>query len=245
MQPLKQLYRKDYEGEQVITDLVHQGQDWVKTTEFIPNQIANMQVSNRALILGNGETRLEIDMRLIANHRAGLRGSNRLQTYGCNALYRDYAPDFLIATGDRIVNEIATSGYADDNIVYASGWALASYPGKFYLIPQDPAYNAGTIATYLACFDGHKKIFLLGFDGNDSPNYNYNVYADTSAYPARRQNVSEEFWIKSMSQVFKTYPDVDFVRVAPTQRFRMPEPWKYFTNLRQIDFRQFVLEADL
>jgi hypothetical protein len=102
MQPLKQLYRKDYQGEQVTTNLVHQGQDWVKTTEFIPNQIANMQVSNRALILGNGETRLGVNMQLIANHRAGLRGSNRLQTYGCNALYRDYAPDFLINAGGLI-----------------------------------------------------------------------------------------------------------------------------------------------
>jgi hypothetical protein len=245
MQTLKQLYRRDYEGEEVTTNLVHQGQDWVKTTEFVPNQIANMQVSNRALILGNGETRLGIDMQLIANHRAGLRGSNRLQTYGCNALYRDYVPDFLIATGDRIVNEIVSSGYANDNIVYANGWAIATYPNKFYLIPQDPAYNAGAIATYLACFDGHKKIFLLGFDGNDTPNYNYNVYADTPAYPARRQTVTENFWTKAMSQVFKTYPDVDFVRVAPTPRFRMPEEWKYFTNLRQIDFRQFVMEADL
>jgi len=245
MQKIQQLYRKNYLGEDVVTTLRHINSAWKETTEFIPNQIKNLQVSNRALIIGNGETRLDVDMRLIANHRAGLRGTNRLQTYGCNALYRDYAPDFLVATGREIVHEIANSGYCNNNVVYANGAAIAEYPQKFYLIPQNPPWNSGALATYLACFDGHKKIFLLGFDGNDTPNYNYNVYAGTNSYPPKQQTVSESYWTQAMSVVFNTYPEVDFVRVAPTASFRMPELWKYHTNVRAINFRDFVLEADL
>jgi hypothetical protein len=245
MQTIKQLYRKDYLGEDVVTSLDHKNGDWVKTTEFIPNQIKNLQVSNRALIIGNGDSRLGVDLRLVANHRAGPRGLNRLQTYGCNAIYQDYRPDFLVVTGKEVVKEVSTTDYVNENVVYASSWAVAEYPKKFYLIPQNPNWNAGALATYLACFDGHKKIFLLGFDGNDTPNYNYNVYAGRSGYPPRTQTVTEDYWVQSMNIIFETYSDVDFIRVAPTKNFRMPELWKYRTNVRAIDFRDFVLEADL
>lgn len=245
MQKIQQLYRKNYLGEEVVTNLKHVDGEWKETTEFIPNQIQNLQVSNRALIIGNGESRLGIDMNLIAKHRAGPRGLNRLQTYGCNAIYQDYRPDFLVVTGKEIVKEVSRTDYVNENVVYASSWAVAEYPRKFYLIPQNPNWNAGALATYLACFDGHKKIFLLGFDGNDTPNYNYNVYAGRSGYPPRNQTVTEDYWVQSMNIVFETYSDVDFIRVAPTKNFRMPELWKYRTNVRAIDFRDFVLEADL
>jgi hypothetical protein len=57
--------------------------------------------------------------------------------------------------------------------------------------------------------------------------------------------VTEDYWVQSMNIIFETYSDVDFIRVAPTKNFRMPELWKYRTNVRAIDFRDFVLEADL
>jgi hypothetical protein len=245
MQTVKRLYRKDYQGEDVITDLVRTNNEWNKTQEYIPNQISNLQVSNRALIIGNGPTRSGMDLNVIKNHKAGIRGRSRLQTYGCNALYRDFTPDFLVATGAEIVGEIANSDYCTDHVVYANAWAIASYTQKFYLIPQDPAWDAGSLAAYLACFDGHKKVFLLGFDGNDPGGLDWNVYNDTAGYLPATQSISEEFWTVSMSKVFNTYPDVDFVRVMPTAGYRLPERWKYYTNLRQIDFRQFVIEADL
>ena len=245
MQTIKRLYRKDYLGEDVITDRVRENNRWSNTEEFIPNQIVNLQVSNRALIIGNGPTRLDIDLSVIARHKAGIRGTSRLQTYGCNALYRDYTPDFLVATGDEIVNELADSGYCDDHVVYANAWAIASYTQKFYLIPQDPAWDAGSLATYLACFDGHKKIFLMGFDGNDPNGKDWNVYNGTPGYLSETSTITEEFWALGMSKIFSTYPDVEFVRVMPTQQYRIPERWKFCTNFRQINFRQFVIEADL
>lgn len=245
MQTLKRLFRKDYQGEEVITELVRTNNLWHKTEEYIPNQVSNLQVSNRALIIGNGPTRLGLDLNIIKNHKAGIRGLSRLQTYGCNALYRDFTPDFLVATGDEIVNEIADSDYCTEHIVYANAWAVAGYPQKFYLIPQDPAWDAGTLATYLACFDGHKKIFLLGFDGTDPSGVDWNVYNGTSGYLSTAATISEEFWSLGMSKIFSTYSDVEFVRVMPTENYRIPERWKYFTNVRQVNFRQFVIEADL
>ena len=245
MQLIRQLYRKDYQGEDVVTELQHVNHRWLITTEYIPNQIANLQTSNRALIIGNGDSRSGFDLNLAKRNQAGLLGRNKLQTYGCNALYRDFTPDFLVVTGKEFINEILTTNYTDEHVVYANAWAIDKFPKKFYLIPQDPAWNSGSIAAYLACFDGHKKVYLLGFDGNDSDQYNNNIYNDTIGYPSRLQPVNESFYVESMLQVFQTYPDVDFVRLSPSGNYRMPEKWRYQTNVRQISFRDFVYEADL
>jgi hypothetical protein len=245
MQLIKPLYRANYTGEEVTTQLVYQNNRWNATNEFVHSQITNLQISNQALVIVNGSSRSEFDLRHVKTHRAGLLGANRLQTYGCNASYRDYESDFLVAIGEEIVQEIAQSDYCDDNIVYANAESIVQYPKQFYLLPQDPHWNSGAIAAYLACFDGHQKVYLMGFDGNDSTNGHYNVYANTVGYYTADTHIPEDYWEQTMLQVMNTYPTVDFVRVMPTRNFRLPESWKYQTNLRTINFRDFVLEADL
>ena len=114
---------------------------------------------------------------------------------------------------------------------------------RYYNVPQDPQWNAGAVATYLAAFDEHRKVFLLGFDGIDDPTASYNIYEGTNGYPSAPY--SEEFWVQSMAEVFNTYPNTEFVRVMPEATARVPELWKYSSNFRQINYNQFVIEADL
>jgi hypothetical protein len=72
------------------------------------------------------------------------------------------------------------------------------------------------------------------------------MYAGTQNYQtARNAEADPAFFDITMKMIFDTYKNVDFVRVMPNQYASMPETWKYCTNLRQISFRQFVLEADL
>lgn len=130
--------------------------------------------------------------------------------------------------------------------MYASAPHIQYHPGKFYLIPQDPGWNSGSVATYLAAFDGHTTIYLLGFDGQDTDGYNYNMYAGTQNYQhATNAEADPAFFDITMKMIFDTYKTVDFVRVMPSEYSTIPETWKYCTNLRQISFRQFVLDADL
>lgn len=256
MQSVNKKYRSDYTGENVNTVGLYINQAWHYQEEFVTNAFDNIPKFNQAVVVGNGMSRLQFDIDLFLDHRDvtswGEIGDwkpapigKKFNTYGCNALYRTHRPDFLVAVGKQIVKEIADSDYIDDNIVYANANVLPEYPQKFNYIPQDPSYNAGAIAAYLAAFDEHKKIFLLGFDGIDSTNTGYNVYTGTPGYPVDGDNLTEDFWISSLATVMKTYDDVEFVRVAPTTGFRTPELWKYFPNFRTIDFRQFVIEADL
>ena len=242
---LSKRYRKNYTGEEIISERVFVDGEWKTTSEYVPNNIVNNQISNCAVVFGNGLTRKRFDPGYVINKKSGLLGSKTLQTYACNAFYRDAVPDFLIVTHTDMAREIADGGFAQNNIVYTRAHISLQFPKVFYLIPIDPYADAGTTAIYIACFDGHKKIYMLGFDGQDTPDYNNNIYAGTACYDHSNVDVSENKWADNQLTVFNTYPEVEFVWVTPVGTSRMPEQWKYCQNLRQIPFSRFVGEADL
>jgi hypothetical protein len=245
MKKLDKLYRTTYSGEHVTTELTLANKQWNATQTWIGNSVVNNQISNQAVVIGNGISRKEFDLNPVFNHFGGLLATQKLQTYGCNSLIRDFKPDFLVASGDA-VKEVAESGYCDNNIVYSTAMHITEHPGKFYLTPQDPAWPSGSVAAYLAAFDGHKKVYLVGFDSQDTAGFNYNCYAGTTGYQAERNaQCAPDFLEQTMKVVFDTYQDVDFVRVMQSQYAWMPESWRYSLNLRQISFRDFVLEANL
>lgn len=244
MLKLNKRYRRTYTGEDIVVERTLDKGIWQDTTEHVPNAVINSQISNQAVVLGNGLSRLEMDLRPIKNHRGGLLGSRALQTYGCNALYRDFTPDFLVASGNEIVNEIASTNYTKDNIVYTNSIHLLEHPSKFYLIPHDPYADAGTTAAYIACFDGHKNIYLLGFDGQDPAPYNNNLYAGTNAYDSKTTQIDDTKWKANMRQLMSVYNDVDFALVFKYTR-PVPNAWKDLPNVRSINHRTFILEVDL
>lgn len=245
MQNLKQIYRATYAGETIISELVHEGQEWSTKTEYIPNSVFSTHTTKQAVVIGNGETRLGFDLTHIANHKGGLLATDKLQSYGCNALYRDFTPDFLVTVGKEISKEIAGSGYTADNIVYANADEIVNHPSKFYLIPQNVYYDAGALAAYLACFDGHKKVFLLGFDNYQTNTSVNNVYKNTNGYLADADLQNGTFFELSMQRVMQTYNTVEFIRVMPSASYWIPPSWEKEVNFKQISFRDFVLEADI
>lgn len=245
MQQLKKLYRKDYTGEEILLNTVYRNSVWEYEYETVPNRVTNIQISNAACIIGNGESRK--DFRLdwhLKNHRSA-GGRRNLQTYGCNALYRDFEPTFLVATGEQIIKELVDSHYPLNHIVYANSKSLLQHPGYFYLIPQDLYYNAGALATYLACFDGHKTVFLLGFDNGAGANINNNIYAGTNCYQPADYNWDDTYFIKVMELIMKTYDDVQFYRVMPNKEWRQPSEWLALPNYQQINFTEWSYMADL
>ena len=245
MYRLDKIYRANYLGENVTTLARYRGGTWEYASEWVPLAVENRQTSGVATAIGNGISRKNFELNLLFGHKAGVLGSKSMQTYGCNGLYRDGSPTFMVASTEAMCAEMVSSGYCDNHIVYANSRMVMKYPGKFYLIPQDVQANAGTLAAYLACFDGHEKVYLLGFDGQWSSNVNNNIYADTNAYNASDINVTDNYQNKTLSRVMSTYSEVEFVRVCPTQDFACPDEWKSLPNFRQIDFWAFVLEADL
>jgi len=242
---LNKKYRRGYISEDIIVERKLEGGMWTTTTETVPSRVTNRQISNTAVVIGNGVNRVGFDLQQLRKP-SGLLGARTVQTYGCNALYRDFSPDFLVAVGNNgIVSELANSGYTNDHIVYSSAIHLLEHPSKFYLIPHDIYADAGTTAAYIAAFDEHTKIYLIGFDGQEPGNWNNNVYAGTRGYDAINVKVDSSEWILNHKRLIDVYDTVDWVWVTPKGTNQIPELLKSNLNFRQIDFRQLVLECDL
>jgi len=250
MHRIKRLYRSNYAGEDIIKSLTYENNTWIAEREYAPNMVENIQISGRAVVLGNGTSRANLYpqgdlLSLLKNHRGGLLAAGAVQTYGCNAIVRDFVPDFVVCN-DAVAHEMVNGGYCDQTIVYGNANMVLDYPGKFYLIPQDPSWDMGAIAAYLACFDGHRTVYLMGFDGHtNDAYYHHNIYSGTPGYPEIDEPTTEEFFSQTLKLVMDTYSNVDFVRVMPTPEYYMPERWRFQLNLRQITFRDFVHEVDL
>ena len=245
MLKLNKLYRKFYTGENVVVERNYTNGIWHDTTEFVPNAVTNTQISNQAVILGNGPSRLDFNLKYIKNHRGGLLANRALQSYGCNALYRDFTPDFLIARGNEIIKEIAESGYVNDNVVYTDAIHTLEYPNKFYLTPHDPYADAGTTAAYIAAFDGHKNIYLLGFDGQDTAGHNYNVYAGTAGYASVTGEQRTYAWRQNFRQLAQVYNDVMFSFVFKESTRLMPVEFQDLLNVEIINYNKFAVAVDL
>ena len=67
----------------------------------------------RVFLIGNGESRKDFDLEKLRQHG---------KIYGCNALYRDFSPDVLIAVDHGIMHEVYQSGYCYKNETYFREW---------------------------------------------------------------------------------------------------------------------------
>jgi hypothetical protein len=240
-----------YDGEFFITSVRYENNQRKETREWIPRTVFNDTHMGYAVVIGNGESREKFNLKLLENHRGGVLGAMACQTYGCNALSREFQCDFLVATGRELTEEIATSEeysekpYAEERIVYAGAEHCLKHPGKFHLIPYNVRMNAGATALYMACFDKHKNIYLIGFDGqNGGEGYNNNIYAGTFGYMPKEYTVPSDKWEASMCKVFAAYPDISFTLVDNNSG-RYPDDYKWYKNVKYIDYRTFASEIDL
>ena len=109
--------------------------------------------NNIALVIGNGESRSWFK----PCHQTIMAG---VQTWGCNAIYRDGKVDNLVATDPAMQQEIYKSGYVTDNTCFFMDWSLL--PGDVgetflmgYDIPEDLIHkNERTIKPFAAASRG-------------------------------------------------------------------------------------------
>jgi hypothetical protein len=156
-----------------------------------------------AFVIGNGVSRQAVDLEL-------LQPLGKI--YGCNALYRDFVPDVLVATDRPISTEIQNSGYPANNKFYTrkpvEGQGALKVPHEYY------GYSSGPLATGIAAIDQHRLIYMIGFDmGPINSKFN-NVYADTDFY--RKSDATPVFtgnWTKQIRKICEDFPKTQFVRV--------------------------------
>ena len=158
-----------------------------------------------AFVLGNGVSRLLVDLNQL---------KQRGKIYGCNALYREFAPDVLISTDRGIAHTIQNSGYAQNHTMYTRkplpGLGARTVPQPYF------GFSSGPIAVGLAAIDRHLAVYLIGFDmGPTTSNRFNNVYADTEFYKKSSSNPTYTGnWVRQLVTITKDFPNTSFHRVV-------------------------------
>ena len=216
-------YRIDYPGEFVILESKWSGGKKSESREWIENTITNRHLSGRAACIGSDLDFERFDYTCLQRHRGGLLGSKKLQTYGTGAIAQQMRLDFSVETDPNNLTKIIETGYQQDNIVYTTGRNCISFPGEFYLIPYKPRLIDIILAVYLAAFDGHQEVFLLG-------------YTDAT-------KVDSLNWQTQLAEVFLAYSGVKFYLIGESTR--MPDIWVDCFNVHTMTYLEFISYCDV
>lgn len=189
-----------------------------------------------SFVLGNGRSRLAI-----TPEKLKVTG----KIYACNAIYRDFIPDYLIAVDAKMIVELTDQGIQNKTEVWTNpNKKYHTLKGLHYFNPSK-GWSSGPTALWLASvnimntFEDQKEIYILGFDYvglNGNKTFN-NVYADTENYKKSMQPPTFfGNWVSQTEQVVKEFKDVKYYRVIEKGTFK-PQ-WGY-PNLEHITYEEF------
>ena len=199
---------KPYKGETVNTHLTIRKGKKIQETAYYEDRVKAVPRGN-AYCIGNGPSRKQFDL-----NRLKATG----QTYGCNALYRDFIPDFIFSIDSPVTLEMVKEKVYEKCIHYTPSLEVNRYPKggppHLHLIPNNPHWICGNQAIWTAGVHGHKNIYLLGFDfrefGKDQLN---NIYQDTENYGERHNDTVFSGWLKQFRDMLKLRPYVNYIMV--------------------------------
>jgi hypothetical protein len=173
-------------------------------------KMSAQKLRDNAVVIGNGTSRLNFDLNKI---------KDKFTTYGCNALYRDFIPDYLISMDIHMVTEIInarvhhktkfyTQHVNDIDLLAGNGEPINFV--KTYMATPD----SGTAALDLAS-DNHELIYIIGFDYHQGKHNN--VYAGTTNYNAKNYStpiVQDDKWRSRLYNIVKQHDNIEYVHVT-------------------------------
>ena len=200
-----------------------------------------------AFVLGNGESRRGIDINDLKE-----KGT----VYACNAVYRTHQPHWLVAVDPKMMLEIAETDYVVHNKVYSNYNRQYEKHQKLldHVTWSKPSlgWSSGPTALRLACEQGFKEIYILGFDyqglavdaNKNRFNFN-NIYGDTRNY--KRSNDQATFfgnWMNQTKKCLQDFKDVKFHRVIPAGGYQ-PKGLEWKDNIDHPSTEEFLEKFNL
>lgn len=216
-------YRSDYAGEFVVLETRWVGGKKEQIREWVPNPIENHHISGRAACIGSNLDKHRFNYTILQRHRGGLLGSKKLQTYGVGSIATEMRLDFVVETRPESLKNFIDTGYSNNNVVYTTGTNCVAYPEQFYLIPYNSRMLDLSTIAYLAAFDGHQEIFLLGYN------------KDT---PAGRPS-----WHEEIVKIMRAYAGVRFYFIGEVTN--MFDNWFECANANHMTYREFISYCDI
>lgn len=126
------------------------------------------ELLDTAIIIGNGASLQQADLPSL--HKIGTNTA----TFGCNALYRIFTPDYLVAIDEEMIREIKASQFpkcqfiippTEEQYEPAQLYRDLGYSIPEITKPTDfPRSNAGMNAMIEAIKRGYKQLVMVGFD---------------------------------------------------------------------------------
>lgn len=189
-------------------------------------------------VLGNGTSRKVIE-------------PDKLQkiapVYGCNALYRSFSPDVLVAVDAKMIYEIADSGYQNNNQVWTNPNRSYQTIKNLNFFNPSKGWSSGPTALWFASQKNPQAIYILGFDYNglDSGKKFNNVYANTKNYKSSRDAATfYGNWLRQTVTTIKEHPHIKYYRVIEHKGF-IPKDFVNLSNLTHIYVHDFVEKFSL
>ena len=216
-------YRRDYSGEFVITRTRLANGRGQQIREWIPNSVENQHISGRAAVIGSAVDQERFDYTRLQRHRGGLLGKKRLQTYASGTIWSEMPVDFYVTIDRPRIKLINAAEYHKHSVVYTTPGLCIAYPGDFFLVPMSPQLSEIALAVYLAAFDQHEEVFLLGYN-NETP-------------------VQDSGWVAHVNSIFEAYAETRFVLVGAS--VNMPDAWRNNRNVDTMKYRDFVIYCDI
>tara|TARA_B100000941_G_scaffold137555_1_gene97516 strand:+ start:92 stop:856 length:765 start_codon:yes stop_codon:yes gene_type:complete len=197
-----------YKGETVNTHLIIRKGKKIQETAFYEDRVKAVPRGN-AYCIGNGPSREGFNL-----EKLKLTG----QTYGCNALYRDFIPDYIFSVDSPITLEMVEEKVYEKCIHYSTSLEVNRYPkggpSYLHLIPYNPHWICGNQAIWTAGVHGHRNIYLIGFDFREyGKNKLNNIYQDTENYGERHNDSIFNGWLKQFRDMLKMRPYINFTIV--------------------------------
>ena len=201
--------------------------DALQVTHVIEKEIIPAISPNTAFVLGNGTSRSSIS----PEHLKHIG-----KVYGCNALYRSFSPDYLVAVDSKMIIEINNSGYQRKNQVWTNPNKLFARMEGFNFFQPSKGWSSGPTALWLASQQQYTTIYILGFDyqGTDGGKHFNNIYADTDNYK-RSSDTATYYgnWLRQTKNVIEENTNTQYIRVIAADNF-IPSELNNIVNLKHI-----------
>lgn len=182
----------------------------------------------KAFVVGNGTSRQLVNLSDLKPHG---------KIYGCNALYRDFIPDVLVAVDPSMVQELADSEIMSQTNVWVGNTFGIVGLDKVKQLTPNIGYSAGNTALHIAAKTS-TEIYILGFDFVGIKDEINNVYAGTVNYKSRNTPaIFYNRWVRQFKTVIASSPTVQFVRVVSDDFF--VDLNANFENYKEINYKEF------
>lgn len=196
----------------------------------IPVSATSNTKTNIAFIIGNGTSRKDIDISYL---------SNKGTIYGCNALYREFEPDYLVAVDTKMILEINKAGYQHSHEVWTNPNRAFNGMNGFKFFNPSKGWSSGPTALWLASTHDITDIYILGFDYQGIDNKINNVYADTPNYKKSHERATYHGnWLRQTCITCQKFSQKRYIRVLGDNVF-IPKEFSNIDNLSHISVEEF------